>query len=108
MGPVKRRVLARISPPATPLDVDPAWCRPLPRNLVINPAALSSTWQALAAAASFLPRRAAEEWLAAGGSAGGTAARVRTIWRLLRRGTEPEPTSPLPKRDVPPGNSASD
>lgn len=60
LGPVRRRVIARMADPSFVLTQRSPWMGPLGRNLGVFPAALHAPFASLAAAALYLPARAIE------------------------------------------------
>jgi len=88
IGSATRHLLERMAPPEEALEPDARWRRPLIRNFVVGPCAMTTPARAIAGAALFFPLRAAEEWTHAGQQGLGPAERVRRLWGYLKAGSD--------------------
>jgi hypothetical protein len=87
LSAARRRILDRIAAPERLLVPDSRWSGPLLRNLIVYPFAMTTPWRAFAAAATFLPGRAVEEWSAATRDGLSPAGRVQRLWTHAWHGT---------------------
>jgi hypothetical protein len=88
LGATARRLLESMAPPEDVLEPDVRWRRPLLRNFVVGPCAMATPGRAIAAAALFLPLRAAEEWARATRQGLGPMSRLRRLWAYMRNGAD--------------------
>jgi hypothetical protein len=87
LGGLRASLLERMAPGSGPYVPSPVWQRPLARNLLVFPVAFRAPLASLAAAGTFLPRRAWEEWERAGVGGANGLRRVRRVARALVYGT---------------------
>lgn len=89
IGRARRELLNRMAPLEGPLAAVPFWNRPLVRNLVVIPCATGTPGRALVAMSTFLPLRAADEWVLARQRIGGPLAGARQVWKHVVWGADP-------------------
>jgi hypothetical protein len=89
IGPLRRTLLERMAHVAGPYAGAPVWQRPVVRNFAVNFAAFHTPSRVLVSAATFLPRRAREEWERATREGASPTQRVSRMAQLLLRGARP-------------------
>ena len=89
IGPLRRTLLERMARVAGPYASAPVWQRPVVRNFTVNLAAFHAPARVLVSAATFLPRRAWEEWERATHEGASATQRMARMAHLLLRGARP-------------------